>query len=254
MESIYIAQSKSFPGIVKIGRTDRPVNVRMDELSEGDYGPTNFQGDSEWEAVRIIKVDDNNAAEKMLHEHFSDIRVEDRRELFTTDDIDSLSNEAISVVDGTDIVQTFDTADTLFNSADSLFDALGAVSLATGLIITASIFSDHQNVKDAKKWANNWEEKVEHRVITSKTFAGRIVSNVLNWTYWSSKLIGASLPIAVKGFKEGYLQEEGILKEKKEETVLCEYGHKAVKRKNSKNGEYFWGCSEFPKCKWSKNL
>ena len=253
MELIYIAQSKSFPGYVKIGRTDRPVNVRMGELSESDYGPTNFQGDSEWEAVRIIKVENNNTAEKMLHEHFSDIRVEDRRELFETDDVDALSNEAISLVDGIDIVQTFDTADALFNSADSLFDALGAVSIATGLIITAGIFSNHQNVKDAKKWANNWEEKVEHRVITSKTFAGRVVSNILNWSYWSSKLIGASVPTAVKGFKEGYLQEEQRLNKKKDK-MLCDHGHKAVKRKNSQTGEYFWGCSEFPKCKWSKNL
>ena len=52
MESIYIAKSKSFPNLVKIGRTDRPVDVRMGELSKDDYGPTGFVGDSEWEAVR----------------------------------------------------------------------------------------------------------------------------------------------------------------------------------------------------------
>ena len=73
MESIYIAQSKSFPGLVKIGRTDRPVDVRMGELSEDNYGPTGFDGDSEWEALKIIKVDDNESAEALLHNHFSEI-------------------------------------------------------------------------------------------------------------------------------------------------------------------------------------
>lgn len=32
-ESIYIATSPQYEGIVKIGRTDRPVQERMDELS-----------------------------------------------------------------------------------------------------------------------------------------------------------------------------------------------------------------------------
>ena len=111
MESIYIAKSESFPGLVKIGRTDRPVHERMGELSRDNYGPTYFEGDSEWEAVRIIKVDDNETAEALLHDHFSDIRHEFRRELFKTDDIEALSDEAIGVVNGTDIIQTFDTAD-----------------------------------------------------------------------------------------------------------------------------------------------
>ena len=37
-ESIYIATSPQYEGIVKIGRTDRPVQERMDELSTRDYG------------------------------------------------------------------------------------------------------------------------------------------------------------------------------------------------------------------------
>ena len=256
MESIYIAQSESFPGLVKIGRTDRPVDVRMGELSEDNYGPTGFDGDSEWEALKIIKVDDNESAEALLHNHFSGIRHENRRELFKTDDIEALSNEAISVVDGTDIVQTFDTADSLFASSDALFDTLGAVSIATGLIISASIFSNHQNVKDAKKWADDWDKRVEERVNSAKTPVGKIVSNFLNLSYWFSKLIGALGPTVAKGIKDGYQQEREKQESspKKEKLMRCPDGHLAVKRQNSKSGEYFWGCSEYPKCKWSQNL
>jgi len=256
MESIYIAKSKSFPNLVKIGRTDRPVDVRMGELSKDDYGPTGFAGDSEWEAVRIIKVDDNESAEALLHDHFSAIRYENRRELFETDDIEALSNEAIGVVNGIDIIQTFDTSDSVFTSSDALFESLGAVSIATGLIISASIFSNHQNVKDAKKWADEWEKRVEERVIKAKTPIGKLVSNILNLSYWGSKLLGAFVPTVAKGIKDGYEQERGkqekLLQNDKE--IKCPYGHLAVKRQNSKTGEYFWGCSEFPKCKWSKNM
>jgi len=256
MESIYIAKSKSFPNLVKIGRTDRPVGVRMGELSEDDYGPTGFVGDSEWEAVRIIKVDDNESAEALLHDHFSAIRYENTRELFETDDIEALSNEAIGVVSGTDIIQTFDTADSLFSSSDALFESLGAVSIATGLIISASIFSNHQNVKDAKKWADDWERRVEERVINAKTPVGKVISNVLNFSYWGSKLIGGLGPTVAKGIKDGYQQgrekQEKLLQKDKE--VRCPNGHIAVKRQNSNTGEYFWGCSEFPKCRWSKNI
>lgn len=208
MESIYIAKSESFPGLVKIGRTDRPVHERMGELSRDNYGPTYFEGDSEWEAVRIIKVDDNETAEALLHDHFSDIRHEFRRELFKTDDIEALSDEAIGVVNGTDIIQTFDTADSLFASSDALFDSLGAVSLATGLIVTASIFSNHQNVKDAKEWADAWEKRVEERVSSAKTPVGKFFSNLLNLSYWSSKFIGTFGPVVVKGLKDGYHQEK----------------------------------------------
>lgn len=221
MESIYIAKSESFPGLVKIGRTDRPVDIRMGELSEDNYGPTYFEGNSEWEAVRIIKVEDNEAAEAILHDHFSTIRHESRRELFEVDDIEALSNEAISVVDGIDIIQTFDTADTLFTSSDALFDSLGVVSIATGLIISASIFSNHPNVNYAKKLADSWEKKVEERVSVAKTPVGKFVANLLNLSYWSSKFIGAIGPKVVHGIKDGYyLEKERQEKERQEMQVV----------------------------------
>ena len=68
-ESIYIATSPQYEGIVKIGRTDRPVQERMDELSKRDYGLEGEVGDTEWEVANVIIVDDNVAAEAMLHQH-----------------------------------------------------------------------------------------------------------------------------------------------------------------------------------------
>ena len=81
-ESIYIATSPHYEGIVKIGRTDRPVQELMDELSNHDYGLEGEVGDTEWEVANVIVVDENVAAEAMLHKHFDSIRVSDSRELF----------------------------------------------------------------------------------------------------------------------------------------------------------------------------
>lgn len=103
MEYIYFAVSDSHPGMVKIGRTDRPVAERMSELSEEDYGLSNFEGDSTWEAVEVIKVKDNVEAERVLHEHFEGVRVEDGREIFYSDDVNGMAIEGAEVADGTSI-------------------------------------------------------------------------------------------------------------------------------------------------------
>ncbi len=85
-EYIYIAESPQYPGMVKIGRTDRTVDVRMEELSDGNYGLPGKEVDADWEAVKIIKVEDNEHAEAVLHEFYADSRVTDSRELFYTND------------------------------------------------------------------------------------------------------------------------------------------------------------------------
>ena len=55
-EYIYIAESPQYPGMVKIGKTDRTVEERMEELSVDDYGIPGENIDSEWEAVKVIEV------------------------------------------------------------------------------------------------------------------------------------------------------------------------------------------------------
>ena len=108
--------------MVKIGRTDRTVEERLSELSREDYGLPGSNIDSEWEAVKIIEVQDNERAEAVLHDHFSDQRVDSSRELFYTDDPMGLSYEAANIVDGTII-----TADLV--EIGNLFDALSLVEL-----------------------------------------------------------------------------------------------------------------------------
>ena len=121
-EFIYIAESPQYPGMVKIGRTDRTVEERLSELSREDYGLPGSNIDSEWEAVKIIEVQDNERAEAVLHDHFSDQRVDSSRELFYTDDPMGLSYEAANIVDGTII-----TADLV--EIGNLLDALSLVEL-----------------------------------------------------------------------------------------------------------------------------
>ena len=103
MEHIYFAVSDSHPGMVKIGRTDRPVDERMSELSKDDYGVSGYEGDSTWEAVEVIKVEDNVEAESMLHDHFDSVRVEDGREIFYSNDIEGMASEGAQLVDGTSV-------------------------------------------------------------------------------------------------------------------------------------------------------
>ena len=103
MEHIYFAVSDSHPGMVKIGRTDRPVDERMSELSRDDYAVSGYEGDSTWEAVEVIKVEDNVEAESMLHDHFDSVRVEDGREIFYSNDIEGMASEGAQLVDGTSV-------------------------------------------------------------------------------------------------------------------------------------------------------
>lgn len=118
MEYIYFAVSDSHPGMVKIGRTDRPVGERMNELSEDDYGLSGFEGDSTWQAAEVIEVEDNVEAESILHDHFDSARVEDGREIFYSDDVDGMASEGATLVDGNSV----DLLDAGVASAGSIFD------------------------------------------------------------------------------------------------------------------------------------
>jgi hypothetical protein len=107
-ESIYFATSPQYPGMVKIGRTDRPVEERLQELSSSDYGPVGETGDSVWHAAEVIVVDDNVSAEAALHQHFADSRVSDERELFYSDDPEAMAEESLTVVDGQFLIDVAD--------------------------------------------------------------------------------------------------------------------------------------------------
>ena len=134
MEHIYFAVSDSHPGMVKIGRTDRPVGERMSELSEDDYGLSGFDGDSTWEAVEVIEVEDNVEAESVLHDHFDGARVEDGREIFYSDDVSGMAGEGAELVDGTsvDLLSAgVESSESIVDGADGIFEA-GAGMLGAG--------------------------------------------------------------------------------------------------------------------------
>ena len=127
-ESIYIATSPQYEGIVKIGRTDRPVQERMDELSSRDYGLEGEVGDTEWEVANVIIVDDNVTAEAILHQHFDSIRVSDSRELFYSNDAEALAAEAASISDGKLLLEEVDA-----DIAIEVLDTLVQLGLVVGV-------------------------------------------------------------------------------------------------------------------------
>lgn len=78
-EFIYILENSSMPGLVKIGRTDRSVSERVNELSSHTGVPTGFT------VVREYSVINSVEAERIIHERLSAYRVSNNREFFKLD-------------------------------------------------------------------------------------------------------------------------------------------------------------------------
>ena len=188
MELIYIATSKQFPGMVKIGRTDRSVQQRMQELSEDDYGTSGFSGDSEWEAIRVFEVDDNEAAEAILHAHFSSLRVEDSRELFYTDNPEALADEAMQIVDGVDFLNAFD-------SINSLFGGLSIISAVAGVtVLIRTFFPDNAEVWQVSKALDDWGIRLGKKRLDSDSFLASVFYGALWGSFTVSKMVGEFIP------------------------------------------------------------
>jgi hypothetical protein len=193
MELIYIAKSKQFPGMVKIGRTDRSVETRMQELSEDNYGTSGFSGDSEWEAIRIIEVGNNESAEEILHNHFSDFRVEGGRELFYTDSPEALADEAMGVVDGADFLSTFD-------SVNALFGGLSIVSAVAGItVLVRTFFPDNAEVWKLSRAIDGWGQRLKTKTLSSNTFLGTVIYGALWGSFTISKVAGEFVPRIIEG-------------------------------------------------------
>ena len=183
-ELIYIAESPQYPGIVKIGRTDREVHIRMEELSNNNYGMPGADIDSQWEAIKVIKVEDNVHSEAILHDYFESQRVIDSRELFYTDDPNELAYEAESIVDGT--ILTGDLIE-IWN----LFDPLSVIALSAAIVFTAKTFApDNKTTKKTERFIKNWEFRTNQRFKNSKTTAGKFVFGGLYKAFIIKKYIG----------------------------------------------------------------
>ena len=182
-EYVYIAESPQYPGIVKIGRTDRAIAERMDELSLDNYGLPSENIVSEWEAVKIIEVQDNEHAEAVLHAHFDHLRVTDSRELFYTDDPYGLAYEAADVVDGT--IMTVDIIE-----IGNLFDPLSIVALGAGIVLAARTFApENKSTKKAEKFMRDWELRTEARYKTAETRVGKFIFGSYNMIFKTNKAI-----------------------------------------------------------------
>lgn len=216
MEYIYIAKSKSFPGMVKIGRTDYAVDRRMDQLSDQDYGPSDFDGDSEWEAVKVFVVEDNEKAERILHNHFADIRVEGRSELFFTDDPDSLSQEAIQVVNGTYLVDTID-------SFDILIDIAQGISLVSGINLFVQAFFPNEKSVSFMERKEDLIENLDSKGNNSNSIFGKIfykgTSTVLSITTTFGMLAAIPFIAMGEGAKEAYKDGKKIFEDYKNKNL-----------------------------------
>ena len=195
LEYIYVATSPQFPGMVKIGRTDRTPDERMGELSSDDYGTPGYTGDSTWQADHVIKVEDNVAAERVLHEHFSDVRVTEKRELFFSDDPQDIAIESTELVGGELINDAADVLDVM-----DVFDAVAQYGLILGLgflggRVVHEQLKDNEQYKDhvakADRWATQqketlraaWDErdsKVQKAKSTLKSFQEKMTKNLEN--------------------------------------------------------------------------
>ena len=176
-ESVYIATSLQYPGLVKIGRTDRSVVERMSELSASDYGLPGNEGDVDWEVSKVIVVEDNAAAEAALHTHFADSRVSADRELFYADDPEALAREAASVVDG-DLLEDLSDPETLDDVLDD-FDDLG-ITLTIGLIAAEALhqrFAGHPRYERALNTASALSERAAHGFSEALELAGQTWSS-----------------------------------------------------------------------------
>ena len=253
-EFIYIAESPQYPGIVKIGRTSRDVGTRINELSEADYGLPGSNLDSEWEAIKIIEVEDSIEAEAFLHDHYSSIRVTNKRELFETDDPIGVAYEAESLVDGT--IMTTDLIE-----LGNLFDPISIVAIGAAVALTARTFApENKNTKKAENFMRDWELRTQKRYKNAKTDTGKFIFGGMNILFRVNKTIGE----AATTFTSGLFNGLGLKNNKHKtfdnkirqlplkEFVMCEHGHQAVKRTNKLNGQEFWGCSMFPECRWTK--
>jgi len=75
-EFIYVLENASMPGLVKIGRTERSVSERVNELSSHTGVPTGFTVVNEYAVINSVE------AERIIHDRLSDYRVANNREFF----------------------------------------------------------------------------------------------------------------------------------------------------------------------------
>ena len=207
MSYIYIAQSESFPGMVKVGRTKRDVAKRMNELSESDYGITGFSDDSQWEAIKVIDVENEVLAEKIAHDYMSDLRVEDSRELFYVDNPNSLANELETITNGT--IVTSDTFDLL-----NILNPLSLAMIGVGVVVTGqTFFPDNPMTEKAEEFMYQWEKKLKSYKRDAKHPATELFFEALHASFKFSQITGFILMRPLWGKRDKQLAKKKRMNE-----------------------------------------
>ena len=101
---VYVLGNKAMPGIYKIGMTDRSPSSRCDELSSATAIPYPFN------VLAFVPTDDALVLEQGLHEHFDRARCSPRREFFSLDfsniisDIGDMFASPFVTADGCEVI------------------------------------------------------------------------------------------------------------------------------------------------------
>lgn len=149
---VYVLTNPTMPGLVKIGKTDGRLQDRMKDLFRTGV-PVPFT------CVKAVKVKDEDAVERALHEAFAPSRINDKREFFEiepdqifslldelgTKDVTPLEDEESDEVDA----QSIQAAKRLISRRPNLnFYEMG---IGQGSILRAARFDDLAEVVDEKK-------------------------------------------------------------------------------------------------------
>ncbi|MDE3066556.1 MAG: GIY-YIG nuclease family protein [Verrucomicrobiota bacterium] len=120
-EFLYILENPSFPGIVKIGMTERDVAGRAKELSCATGVPTEFT------VFKQYIVDDAAVAERRVHERLSKYRLSENREFFrlSSDDAAAIIEEMFAAC-GREM-PNYDRDDKLFFAATEIAITAGKI-------------------------------------------------------------------------------------------------------------------------------
>ena len=120
-EFIYVLENPSMPGLVKIGRTNRNVSQRVNELSAPTGVPSIFVVAAEW------AVTDSVRAERIIHERLSDYRVSGSREFFKVETEAALAIvESILGVARPAVIRDYEREDELIARAFTIVAKHGA--------------------------------------------------------------------------------------------------------------------------------
>lgn len=160
---VYILSNPSMPGLVKIGRTTRTVEQRMEELYQTGVPQRFVCRHSEW-------LPDCHVAEYHLHRHFDEYRLEPGREFFRCgdDEVREVICELKAILRGQveELIDEF-MPDHVICSPDFIIDEhdVGVVASQIGIhsayVASSFLEIDREAIIDA---CRRYEDKIKAKV------------------------------------------------------------------------------------------